>query len=107
VRDAPKDYDEVSPRNYDDLVTYDKIGGTQSITGFVKQDHRAIEEYYSRIINSSDSDEQTRFQNQFVWALARHSIGEELVLYPAIEEYVEGGKAIADKDREQHQTVSL
>ena len=75
------------------------------ISEAIKQDHREIESYYERIINSSDGDEQTRFQNQFTWELARHSIGEELVVYPVLEKMVSGGAEIANKDREEHQKV--
>ncbi|KAJ5982130.1 hypothetical protein N7451_012230 [Penicillium sp. IBT 35674x] len=61
---------------------------TLRITDVVKQDHRDIESYYDRIIGSSEETEQTKYQNQFTWELARHSIGEELVIYPAFEEFV-------------------
>jgi|SRR5579859_2961256 len=38
--------------------------------------------------------------------LARHSIGEELVVYPAFEKYLGGrGKQLAEEDRSEHQTV--
>ncbi|KAK2864995.1 hypothetical protein FQN49_004017 [Arthroderma sp. PD_2] len=75
------------------------------ISDTIKSDHRAIEESYDKIVNSSDYEEQVRYQNQFTWELARHSIGEELVVYPAFEEHIENGKAMADKDRQEHQVV--
>lgn len=71
----------------------------------IKQDHREIESYYNTITNSKDEDEQIRYQNQFTWELARHSIGEELVVYPAFERHLDDGKSVADKDRREHQTV--
>ena len=72
----------------------------------LKKDHRDLENYYSNIINASDKDEATRYQNQFTWELARHSVGEELVVYPAFEKYLRNGATLADKDRREHQTVS-
>ena len=80
---------------------------TPRIINAIKQDHREIESYYDRITKSSDKDEQTQYQNKFTWELVRHSIGEELVVYPAFEKHLKDGKALADKDREEHQTVSL
>ncbi|KAL2373722.1 hypothetical protein RJ035_001842 [Blastomyces gilchristii] len=74
-----------------------------TISDTIKTDHRELEAYYDKIINPKDQDEQVRYQNQFTWELARHSIDEELVVYPALEKYVKGGKALADKDREEHQ----
>jgi hypothetical protein len=76
------------------------------VSDAIKEDHREIESYYDRIIKSSDKDEQTRYQNLFTWELARHSIGEELVVYPALEKHVSGGTALAEKDRREHQSVS-
>ncbi|EFR05187.1 HHE domain-containing protein [Nannizzia gypsea CBS 118893] len=75
------------------------------ISDTIKSDHRAIEECYDKIVNSSDYEQQVRYQNQFTWELARHSIGEELVVYPAFEKHLENGKAMADKDRQEHQVV--
>ena len=71
----------------------------------IKKDHRELEAYYNTIVKSGDPDQQTRFQNQFIWELARHSISEELVVYPAFERYLKGGSTIAEKDRHEHQTV--
>ncbi|EEP81950.1 predicted protein [Uncinocarpus reesii 1704] len=75
------------------------------ISETIKTDHRDLEGWYQKIINPTSEDEQVRAQNQFVWELARHSLGEELVVYPALEKHVQGGKALADKDREEHQVV--
>lgn len=78
---------------------------TPRIITAIKQDHREIESYYNRINKSTDKDEQTQYQNLFTWELARHSIGEELVVYPALEKYVQEGNMLADKDRDEHQSV--
>jgi len=78
-----------------------------TISEAIKEDHRELEEYYNEIINSNDHDHQQRFGNQFTWELARHSVGEELVLYPAMEKYL-GAKGIdlAEHDRKEHHQVS-
>lgn len=73
----------------------------------IKQDHRELEAYYNHITKSSEKDDQTRYQNQFIWELARHSIGEELVLYPAFEKHLHDGSVLADKDRQEHQNVRI
>jgi hypothetical protein len=73
----------------------------------ITTDHRELEKYYKEIINSKDIDHQTRYGNQFTWELARHSVAEELIVYPAMEKYMgEEGKAHAEKDRKHHHTVS-
>ena len=79
---------------------------TPRIIDTIKKDHREIESYYGKIITSKDEDEQTRFQNLFTWELARHSIGEELIVYPLFEKLLSDGVAMANKDRDQHMKVS-
>ncbi|KAK2745689.1 hypothetical protein FQN57_003585 [Myotisia sp. PD_48] len=75
------------------------------IVDTIKEDHRYIESCYDNVVKATDIDQQTRWQNEFTWALARHSIGEELVVYPAFEQNLADGKALADKDRQEHQVV--
>jgi hypothetical protein len=77
-----------------------------SISDAINKDHRELEQYYDNIINAHNNDEATRWQNQFTWELARHSIGEELVVYPSFEKKLgDKGKEMANKDRAEHQTV--
>lgn len=76
------------------------------ISDTIKTDHRELEGWYDKIVNPVNEDEQVRAQNQFVWELARHSIGEELVVYPAFEKHLSDGKKLADRDRQEHQVVS-
>jgi len=81
-------------------------GNNNSITDALIKDHREIENYFNEVVNSSDTDHQQRFGNQFTWELARHSHGEELLVYPAFEKYLgPKGKEMADSDRKQHHEV--
>jgi hypothetical protein len=77
-----------------------------AISDAITKDHRELRQYYNEVVNSSDPDHQQRFGNQFVWELARHSIGEELIVYPAMEKYMgDRGKKLADDDRQEHHEV--
>jgi len=75
------------------------------ISEAIKRDHRELVAYYDNIIDAADAEEQVAWQNQFTWELARHSHAEEIVVYPAFEKHVLGGKAMAEKDRGEHQIV--
>ncbi|OJJ44317.1 hypothetical protein ASPZODRAFT_71636 [Penicilliopsis zonata CBS 506.65] len=75
------------------------------IADVLRRDHHEIESVYDRILTSKDPDEQTRFQNQFTWEVARHAIGEELVVYPAFEKYLSKGGEMADRARREHQEM--
>ncbi|WWC63099.1 uncharacterized protein I303_105698 [Kwoniella dejecticola CBS 10117] len=74
-----------------------------TISKILEEEHKDLEKYYHNIMDASSDDEQVRWQNQFTWELTRHSIGEELIVYPAFEKYLSEGKAMTDKDREEHQ----
>ncbi|EWZ28438.1 hypothetical protein FOZG_17831 [Fusarium oxysporum Fo47] len=79
---------------------------SSAISDAIIQDHRELEKYYNEVINSTDHDHQQRFGNQFIWELARHSISEELVVYPAFEKYMgPKGQEMADSDRQEHYKI--
>jgi hemerythrin superfamily protein len=75
------------------------------ISQTIKNDHRELKDAYNKILSATSADEKRRWQNQFTWELARHSIGEELLVYPAFEKNLPDGKQLADKDRAEHQKV--
>ncbi|KAJ5103773.1 hypothetical protein N7532_004302 [Penicillium argentinense] len=78
---------------------------TAGISDAIKKDHREIEDYYNKILASPTDEEKIMWQNQFTWELARHSIGEELVVYPQFEKKLPDGRNMADKDRQEHLSV--
>ncbi|KAI8955967.1 HHE domain protein [Xylaria longipes] len=78
---------------------------TAKISDSIIHDHKELEQFYNNIKNAKTNDEKIQWRNQFTWELARHSIGEELVVYPAFERLLPNGKEMADKDRKQHLTV--
>jgi len=77
-----------------------------TISEAIKKDHEEINECANNIRGATDDDSKVRWQNQFTWELARHSIGEELVVYPAFAKHLGAkGQEMADKDRAEHQSV--
>jgi hemerythrin superfamily protein len=84
------------------------VAAMSTISDAITKDHRELEKYYNEVINSDDVDHQTRYGNQFTWELARHSVAEELLVYPAMERYIgKEGHDHAEKDRKQHHQVGL
>ncbi|CAF3410340.1 unnamed protein product [Rotaria sp. Silwood1] len=80
----------------------------QSISTLVKIDHADVKQAYQNyVLAEGNLDEQKRWSNEFRWGLARHSVAEELVVYPAFEKYLGAeGKQIAHQDRAEHQEVN-
>jgi hypothetical protein len=84
------------------------VAHMSTITDALTKDHRELERYYNEVVGSTDPDHQERYGNQFTWELARHSIGEELLVYPAFEERLgTQGKSMAEDDRKEHHQVGF
>ncbi|KAJ6021718.1 hypothetical protein N7540_007222 [Penicillium herquei] len=81
------------------------INASQRILPAIKNEHADLHSHGNKILISLNPDEQTRYQNLFTWELARHIIGEELIIYPAIARHVHGGKAISNRNRTEHQEI--
>ncbi|KAL5371052.1 hypothetical protein DPSP01_014523 [Paraphaeosphaeria sporulosa] len=80
-----------------------RIAAMSTVSDVIIHDHKELKDCYNEIVNSTDHDHQTRYGNQFVWELARHSIAEELIIYPAFEKYLgQEGKSMAESDRKEH-----
>ncbi|KAK7056962.1 hypothetical protein VNI00_002680 [Paramarasmius palmivorus] len=79
----------------------------QTLTEAVKEDHQEMYEYHDEYKKAAgDPDTQARWARQLTWEIARHAVGEEIVIYPLMEKYMGAeGKRLADGDREEHQFV--
>ncbi|KAK5631665.1 hypothetical protein RRF57_007379 [Xylaria bambusicola] len=60
---------------------------------------------YKNILSAISSDDKEKWRNKFTWELARHSVSEELVVYPQFEKLLPDGKDMTQKDREEHLKV--
>lgn len=49
---------------------------------------------------------QQRYQN-ILWELARHCIGEEIIVYPAMEAYLTDGLSVVARHRAENQKVRV
>ncbi|EKM77816.1 hypothetical protein AGABI1DRAFT_115059 [Agaricus bisporus var. burnettii JB137-S8] len=79
----------------------------RSLRDVITEDHREIMAYFDEYKkNQNDSSAQERWTNLFTWEVARHSVGEEIVVYPLMEKYLGAqGHDLAEGDRRDHQYV--
>lgn len=82
---------------------------SQTLTAAIKEDHEEMYEYYDKYkdaIAKKNNDEAERWCRQFMWEIARHAVGEEIVVYPLMEKHLgQKGKELADHDRDEHVDV--
>jgi len=79
---------------------------TGPLTESIKDDHQEMYDYYDKYSQAhaaGDESEATAWANQLIWEVARHAVGEEIVVYPLMEKHMgEEGKRLADEDRSEH-----
>ncbi|CAG8596303.1 10615_t:CDS:2 [Ambispora gerdemannii] len=68
----------------------------------VKEDHSIIKQLYEQFKNEKDEHERQKIANTIVREVSIHSATEEIVLYPAFEQFMENGKSFADHARKEH-----
>lgn len=67
-------------------------------------DHREVEELFAKLEAASLNDGETRREltDEVTIELVRHSVAEEMHLYPATRKYLPDGDEIADKETAEH-----
>lgn len=66
-------------------------------------DHQEVEDLFGRIDALPAGDKQRKvYAEQAVIELVRHSVAEEMYLYPAVRQVLPDGDTIADKEIEDH-----
>ncbi|KIK98634.1 hypothetical protein PAXRUDRAFT_823679 [Paxillus rubicundulus Ve08.2h10] len=75
----------------------------------VAHDHQEMYEYYEQFQkHAGNTDLQKRWAHQLTWEVVRHAAGEEIIVYPLMEASLgQEGKALADQDREDHQSIKI
>ncbi|XP_055337109.1 uncharacterized protein LOC129587396 [Paramacrobiotus metropolitanus] len=78
----------------------------QDLVEQILDDHKEMRAFIDKIQQTcpSQPEEATKWLHQLVWEVARHSVAEELILYPLMEtELGAVGKNLADSSRADHQ----
>ncbi|KAF9492121.1 hypothetical protein BDN71DRAFT_1451918 [Pleurotus eryngii] len=83
------------------------MSAARKLTDAIKEDHQEMYEYHERFNKAKgDVDAQTRWARQLTWEIARHAVGEEIVVYPLMEKHLgQHGLDLANQDRKDHLTV--
>jgi hemerythrin superfamily protein len=72
----------------------------------LEADHREVEAMFDGFNNLPVGSKQRReIADEFTVELVRHSVAEEMHLYPAVREHLQGGDALADKELADHAAV--
>lgn len=83
-------------------MTLIDTGGTD-VVDMLTTDHREMLELLRRIERTEDLDERRDIADTVIAEVMRHSVAEEMIVYPSIQEYVPGGNDEVEHDKEEHE----
>ncbi|MGW1108540.1 hemerythrin domain-containing protein [Streptomyces sp. NPDC002540] len=82
------------------------MGHGGNVIAELTTDHREVDELFAKIEAQPVGDKQRRkLVDELTIELVRHSVAEEMYLYPAVRKHVEDGDGIADKEFSDHARV--
>ncbi len=76
------------------------------ILDLLVQEHREAEQLLDQLSMQSGQEQDPRdVADLFISALVRHSVAEEMYVYPVIREYLDDGDEAVDHDTQEHQEL--
>ena len=79
-------------------------GDDDVLTELIK-DHNEVRELFAKLSNGAVGDEREQLVREMTEELVKHSVAEEVYLYPLIREVLPGGDSTADHEIEEHSEV--
>jgi hemerythrin superfamily protein len=68
-------------------------------------DHREVESLADQIIATSEPEERRDLADQLIAELVRHSVAEEMYVYPAMRDHLPDGEQAVEHDIEEHKEL--
>lgn len=75
------------------------------VTQILTADHKEMLALLGQITRTVDPEERRDLTDSVIAEVMRHSVAEEMYVYPAIEERVPNGAAAVAQDKEEHEEV--
>jgi hemerythrin superfamily protein len=117
-QDRPQDYKQQTEdsQSYMDENTYKDMPSAlnESIKNMNKPiedlliaDHKSTMAFIDEFEKADNDDDALRWLRQFIWDLARHSIAEEIILYPMYKDRIPNGGNLWNKSLEEHRRLKV
>jgi Hemerythrin HHE cation binding domain len=76
--------------------------GTTDMVSVLVKDHTEIKEYFGEIEAATDATSRREAADKLTAEVVRHSVAEEMYLYPAAREALPDGDQLVDEELEEH-----
>ena len=74
-----------------------------NLIGVLVHDHREVEDMFTELESGTiDPRRRAELRDKVITELVRHSVAEEMYLYPATRKVIPGGDQLADREIEEH-----
>ncbi|MCW2679704.1 MAG: hemerythrin cation binding protein [Frankiales bacterium] len=70
-------------------------------------DHREVAELFDQIEGTTDPVQRRDLTDSLISELVRHSVAEEMYVYPAIRHHVPNGDQVVDEDTDEHKGLEV
>jgi hemerythrin superfamily protein len=80
-------------------------GTEQDVIDVLTTDHREVEQLIAEITGSTDPAQRRESADQMIAELVRHSVAEEMYVYPAMREHLPNGEGVVKHDTEEHKEL--
>ena len=77
----------------------------EDVVDVLTADHRLMLDRLAEIRNTSEPSERRDLADAVIAEVMRHSVAEEMIVYPAIEEHVPNGKEEVEHDKQEHDEI--
>ncbi|WP_153397537.1 hemerythrin domain-containing protein [Ornithinicoccus halotolerans] len=75
------------------------------VTDILTADHRAMLDLLGQIPQTEDGQERRDLADTLIAEVMRHSVAEEMYVYPAVEEHVPNGADEVEHDKQEHDQI--
>jgi hemerythrin superfamily protein len=77
----------------------------QDVVDVLTTDHAEVTELVERIKATSDPDQRRELTDTVISELVRHSVAEEMYVYPVMREHLPNGEELVNHDTEEHKQL--
>lgn len=78
------------------------MNDAQDMVSVLVHDHNEVKDMFQQIENAADGETRRTVADQVTAELVRHSVVEEMYLYPAARKQLSNGDQMADQEIEEH-----
>src|SRR5919107_5167341 len=79
--------------------------GEQDVVDVLTSDHREVTDLLGQIATTSDAERRRDLADTVISELVRHSVAEEMFVYPAIRKHLPDGEQAVEHDKHEHKEL--